>query len=162
MSDTRSLRCSRLLVPRSLWSEFGSARRARTSTSRGSSPMFLGSAWPRSWWHRSTFTAIPRFLAPSAAVLGGLGASWMHQRSRIRWPALVPALVVLAALSQTAFDGFTLGFFRNPDQRQLAGAIQRMVPRESPIYALEPGWLIVADRLPDAREGVLGGWPGYQ
>jgi hypothetical protein len=104
------------------------------------------------------------FLAPSAAVLGGLGIAWIHERTRAhpRWSALVPAMLLLAAGSQAAFDLLTTRRFRAPEQLALAAVIRETVPSGSRMFALEPGWLIVAGRLPDAREGILGSWAGLQ
>lgn len=102
------------------------------------------------------------FLAPSAAVLGGLAVAWIHQRTRARWPALAPAILVLAAGSQAAFDLMTLRSFRAPHQLELATVIRETVPSGACMFALEPGWLVVAGRLPDARQGILGAWAGFQ
>jgi len=102
------------------------------------------------------------FLAPSEAALGGLGTAWIHQRTRQRWPALIPATLLLAAGSQVGFELFTTNDYRRPDQLQLARVLESSVPRDSSVFALEPGWLLVADRLPDAREGILGAWAGFQ
>jgi hypothetical protein len=102
------------------------------------------------------------FLAPSEAVLGALGVAWIHQRTRQRWPALIPATLLLAAGSQVGFEVFTTSYYRRPEQLQLARVLANTVPRDSSVFALEPGWLLVADRLPDAREGILGAWAGFQ
>jgi hypothetical protein len=102
------------------------------------------------------------FLAPSAAVLGGLGVSWIHERTRARWPTLAPAMLVLAAGSQAAFDLLTMREFRAPQQLELAAVIRQTVPGDACLFSLEPGWLIAAGRLPDAREGILGAWAGFQ
>jgi hypothetical protein len=102
------------------------------------------------------------FIAPSAAVLGGLGVVWIHQRTRARWPALAPALLLLAAGSQAGFDLATTSYFRAPQQLALASVIQKTVPPDASIFSLEPGWIIVAGRLPDGRDGVLGAWAGFQ
>ena len=102
------------------------------------------------------------FLAPSAAVLGGLAIAWIHERTRTRWPTLATAILILAAGSQAAFDLLTLPSFRAPHQLALGAVIRETVPSEACIYALEPGWLVVSGRLPDAREGILGAWPGFQ
>lgn len=104
------------------------------------------------------------FLAPSAAVLGGLGVAWIHERTRARtrWAALAPAMVLLAAGSQAAFDLVTTRRFRAPEQLALAAVIRETVPSDARLFALEPGWILVAGRLPDAREGILGSWAGIQ
>jgi hypothetical protein len=102
------------------------------------------------------------FLAPSAAVLGGLAVSWIHQRTRVRLPVLVPAMLLLSAGLEAGFDLVTTPRFRAPQQLALSSFIRREVPRQECMYSLEPGWLLVADRLPDGREGILGAWAGFQ
>ena len=102
------------------------------------------------------------FLAPSAVVLGGLAVAWIHERTRARWPALAPAILLLAVGSQAAFDLLTTRRFRAPEQLALAAAIRETVPRDSCLFALEPGWIVVAGRLPDARGGVLDSWASIQ
>jgi hypothetical protein len=102
------------------------------------------------------------FLAPSAAVLGGLAVSWIHQRTRTRWPVLVPAMLLLSAGLEAGFDLVTTPRFRAPQQVALGSFVRRGIPRQECMFSLEPGWLIVADRLPDGREGILGAWAGFQ
>jgi hypothetical protein len=102
------------------------------------------------------------FLAPSAAVLGGLGMRWITQQPWMRSPAPVALLLALAAGSQLVADGLTVRRMHHRRQLELARAIRETVPRSASIYSLEPGWLILANRLPDGQEGILGGWPGFQ
>jgi hypothetical protein len=104
------------------------------------------------------------FLAPSAAVLGGLAVAWIHERTRARarWAALAPAMLFLAVGSSAAYDLLTTRRFRAPQQLALAAVIRETVPSDACLFALEPGWMVIADRLPDARGGILDSWASIQ
>jgi hypothetical protein len=71
-------------------------------------------------------------------------------------------MLLLSAGLEAGFDLMSTPRFRASQQLALGSFIRREIPRQECMYSLEPGWLLVADRLPDGREGILGAWAGFQ
>ncbi|NOK05636.1 DUF2029 domain-containing protein [Myxococcus xanthus] len=95
-------------------------------------------------------------LAPTMAVLAGLGASvvlsWADTRSRTQ-AALVTTTVMLIALSPLP------AAIRSANQRDrflltLGSALRASVPPDSALCTFEPAWAIAAGRLPGIPEGT--------
>lgn len=95
-------------------------------------------------------------LAPTMAVLAGLGASvvlsWADTRSRTQ-AALVTATVMLIALSPLP------AAIRSANQRDrflltLGSSLRASVPPDSALCTFEPAWAIAAGRLPGIPEGT--------
>jgi 4-amino-4-deoxy-L-arabinose transferase-like glycosyltransferase len=103
---------------------------------------FLSS--PSYWNQFNTFAA-------SDSVLAGLAAAAIHEWIEERFPhqsRLIAVLLYLAVLLPPlqALRG-ALGL-KAPDQLALGRYIREAVPPDAPLFAFEPGWALIAGRLP--------------
>ncbi|NVJ22489.1 glycosyltransferase family 39 protein [Myxococcus sp. AM011] len=105
---------------------------------------------------KSYWTQYNAHLAPTMAVLAGLGASvllrWADTRSR-KQAALVTATVMLIALSPLP------AAIRSANQRDrflltLGHTLRVAVPGDSALCTFEPAWAIAAGRLPGIPRGA--------
>ncbi|MCE9672168.1 hypothetical protein LY474_30610 [Myxococcus stipitatus] len=105
---------------------------------------------------KSYWTQYNAHLAPTMAVLAGLGASvllhWADTRSRTRF-AFIAATVMLIVLSPLP------SAIRSANQRDrfllaLGSELRASVPKDSALCTFEPAWAIAAGRLPGIPEGT--------
>lgn len=94
-------------------------------------------------------------LAPSHAVLAGLGAQVLWDevtaaRRRV-WPAVTLALAV--AVTPTTVRTFKLARGRRPQEAAVGAFLRRHVPPDACVLAFEPIWTLAGDRVPVKRPG---------
>lgn len=96
-------------------------------------------------------------LAASEVLLAGVGASLLWRSLVRRRPSLAntPSIVLPVVLAALAFPSAQLllerARRRAPDQLALAQAARQWVPPDACWLTLEPGWALLAGRLPEVR-----------
>jgi hypothetical protein len=108
---------------------------------------------PSAWWEQySAHLAAPFALLCGCAAHGAvitLRAPTANRRTVMRFGGSIVLLALLA--------GFVVDSLRYSAEHAMvtidaARDIDRIVPDDACVVALEPGWLVMADRLPDAGE----------